>query len=370
MLLISLSTHADAPARSKPYQASAGENRYVSDSGSDDNPGTQQAPFKTILRASQDATPGTTILVAPGIYDGGFKTTASGTAAAPIRYVSVKKWAARIVPPSFSKNIGAWENSGDHVQIDGFEIDGTDIQGGKNWWIGIGTSGSHTRIVNNHVHHIANKDSDCKPNGGAGIGTNGYYRGSNHTIERNVVHHIGPVTYCHTIHGIYIGAPIASVKNNLIYRIADGGVHLWHDANRVEIVNNTIFNTEYGIIVGGAQPYHTSGVNDHTHVANNIVFDCLYGIFEMGRTGPNNTYSNNLVMKIKITPWALHVPHKDPIVADPRFVNYLPEGGGDYRLQRNSPARGKGSATYAPPIDLNGATRKGKSKIDVGAFQY
>ena len=66
---------------------------YVSPSGADTNPGTQAAPFKTIVRAAKAATPGVTIRVLPGTYAGSFRTDASGTAEARIRYVSQTKWA-------------------------------------------------------------------------------------------------------------------------------------------------------------------------------------------------------------------------------------------------------------------------------------
>lgn len=354
----------------KPHSDSAiSRDLYVSTAGSDINPGTKTSPLRSILQASKLAKPGTTIHVAPGVYPGGFKTTASGTETARIRYISTKKWGAKIVPPARSENIGAWENMGNYVDIDGFEIDGTEIQEGKEWWHGIATGGSYTRITNNHVHHIANKESDCQPRGGAGISTTGYFRGSNHVVEQNVVHHIGPNKPCNKIHGVYIGAPTASVKNNLVYRISYGAVHLWHDAQDVEIVNNTLFNSEYGIIVGGSEPYFTSGVNDNTLVVNNIIFDCKYGVFEMGKTGPNNVYTNNLVAKIKIKPWALNVTPRHAINSDPKFVNYIANGGGDYRLKPDSPAKGQGTSSYAPAIDLNGVARTKKGYIDLGAYQ-
>src|SRR5262249_18265495 len=70
---------------------------YVASSGSDSNCGTEASPFRTILAASSAARPGATIHVAPGTYYGGFQTTVSGTASAPIHYVSDTKWGAIIV---------------------------------------------------------------------------------------------------------------------------------------------------------------------------------------------------------------------------------------------------------------------------------
>jgi hypothetical protein len=43
---------------------------YVSNSGSDSNPGTQAQPFKTIQKGLGTALTGDTVLVAPGSYTG------------------------------------------------------------------------------------------------------------------------------------------------------------------------------------------------------------------------------------------------------------------------------------------------------------
>ena len=80
-------------------------NYYVSPTGSDSAAGTKTAPFKTLARAAKAATqPSTTVWVAPGTYAGGIKTTASGTSAARIYWVSTTKWGAKVVPPSSSSN--------------------------------------------------------------------------------------------------------------------------------------------------------------------------------------------------------------------------------------------------------------------------
>ena len=82
-------------------------NLYVSTTGSDNGNGTQSSPFATILKASEAAQPGDTIHVAAGTYAGGFQTTASGTASAPITYVSDTPGGAIIVPAANSSSISA-----------------------------------------------------------------------------------------------------------------------------------------------------------------------------------------------------------------------------------------------------------------------
>ena len=79
-----------------------------------------------------------------------------------------------------------------------------------------------------------------------------------------------------------------TLRNNIVYRVAEAGIHLWHDANNVVIVNNTVAGSNTGIVVGGGDYYYTRGPNDHTYVFNNIVFDNKMGIFEQGATGKPN----------------------------------------------------------------------------------
>src|SRR5687768_18447566 len=66
-----------------------GADYYVSTQGNDSNPGTSAQPFRTITRAYNLATAGTTITVLPGVYtdytsNWGLRLGKSGTAASPI----------------------------------------------------------------------------------------------------------------------------------------------------------------------------------------------------------------------------------------------------------------------------------------------
>src|SRR6266446_1819591 len=275
---------------------------YVSTTGFDSNSGTQTSPFKTILAASQAAQAGTTVHVAAGTYDGGFETTASGTASSPIHYVSDTKWGAKIVPPANSTYDMAWDNRGAYVAIDGFEVDGTN-NSGTQWREGIYTTGSYSVVENNNVHNIG-VNVVATGQGGAGIMGDSYYGGSHIDLIVNIVHDIGPATG-NTIQGIYQTAS-GNVMNNLEYRAAGWGIALWHDANHVNVVNNTVLNNASGgITVGGGDFIHTSGPDDYTVVANNIVANnAHYGIEEYGATGTHNAYTNNLVYNDG-TSWAL-----------------------------------------------------------------
>ncbi|GAB3414157.1 DUF1565 domain-containing protein [Massilia agilis] len=343
-------------------------NLYVSPNGSDSNPGSEEEPFRTILRAAQVVTPGTTVHVAPGVYTGGFKTTASGSPEARIVYESTERWGAKIVPPLNSSSSTAWQNRGNFVDIIGFEIDGSQYQGGAKWLSGIYNGGSYVSIRANHVHHVAN-DVPCESGGGAGIGVDGYYRGIKSEVVRNSVHDIGPDS-CRFVHGIYVSTS-ASVKNNIVYRVSGAGIHLWHDANNVIISGNTVTASDVGIIVGGGDFYHTQGPNDRTQVFNNIVYDNKAGVVEQGATGAHNSYRNNLVFQNSAGDWKLHegMTHTGTVAAPPGFLSYDRKGTPDFRLTARSPAVGKGlRGGESAEQDFEGKPRG--AAVDIGAVQH
>ncbi|MGX4640189.1 right-handed parallel beta-helix repeat-containing protein [Massilia sp. SYSU DXS3249] len=345
-------------------------NYYVSPTGSDTAAGTQAAPFKTLARAAKAATrPGTTVFVAPGTYSGGFKTTASGTAASRIYWVSTTKWGAKIVPPANSTNKTAWDNRGNYVSIVGFNIDGANTAAGTKWTLGIYTGGSYNVIEGNRVHHIA-KTIPCSSAGGSAIGVDSYYKGVMGDVIGNVVHDIGPAG-CTYVQGIYHSTS-GTIKNNVVSRVGSAAIHLWHDANNVKIINNTVTASVFGIIVGGGDYYFTSAGANNVHVHNNIVYDNKYGISEQGKTGSANTYKNNLVFKNTTYDWQLRngLKHTGTITSDPLLANYsrtywLPV----FKPSTSSPVFGRGIATYAPSTDIDGRPRNASTGYDIGAHQ-
>jgi len=344
-------------------------NLYVAPNGSDANPGTEAEPFRTISRAAQVVTPGTTVYVAPGQYTGGFRTTVDGSAEARIIFQSSERWGAKIVPPLDSRTTSAWDNRGSHVDIVGFEIDGTQYQSGNKWLSGIYNGGSYNSIRHNHVHHVG-LDVPCESAGGAGIGVDSYYKGTRSEVIGNNVHDIGPAD-CRYHHGIYISTE-GRVRNNLVYRVAGAGIHLWHDANRVDVTGNTISTSGTGIVVGGGDYYHSKGPNDFTQVANNIVFDNKHGVIEQGDTGENNIYVNNLVFQNAVADWRLPEGrrHVGTIAAEPAFVEYSRTGTPDFRLSPRSPAIGKGVGSDKPEQDFQGKPRNKETGYDIGAYQH
>lgn len=342
---------------------------YVSPKGNDSNPGTASSPFRTLARAASATKSGTIVYVAPGTYEGGFKTTASGTAGARISWVSTTRWGARIVMPNKSVSNTGWDNRGSYVDIIGFHVDGTYDKQGTRWTLGIYNGGSYDSIRHNWVHHIAT-GAKCTSAGGSAIGVDSYYGGVQSEVIGNLVNDIGPAG-CRFIQGIYISTS-GSVKNNVVYRVAEGAIHLWHDARNVIISNNTVSASNTGIIVGGGDFYKTSGPNDHTKVYSNIVYDNKMGISEQGKTGRNNTYSNNLVYQNSSYNWKLNngLTHSGTVTSAPLFVSYQRVGTPNLRLAGGSPAIGRGHANHAHGTDFAERPRNAQTGYDIGAYQY
>ncbi len=338
---------------------------YVSTKGNDNNAGTLSSPFRTLARAAKSARPSTTIHVAAGTYHGNVKTTVHGSATARIRYVSDTKWGAKLVG---SGKEAQWTNNANYTDIIGFDISGTGRQGIVNW-------GSYTLVAGNHIHHIK-VSGGCNGSGGAGV-VNANYSGSDGDIIGNVVNDIGTPGKCNGVQGIYSSNKRGKIMNNIVYRNSSYGIHLWHGATNVLIANNTVFANGSskmggGILTGtGDKPGNV--VLNYTRVINNIVYKnpaagikqyCYSGQSCIGST---NTTANNLVYGNGTNISLRRGTATGTVTADPQFVNFNPNGNGNYRLKGSSPAVNRGTSTQAPAYDFDNAPRK--AGVDIGAYE-
>jgi len=340
---------------------------YVSPQGNDASIGSKSHPWKTIQHAASVAAPGMTVHVAPGLYLGEITSLTSGTATERIRFVSDIHWAAQVR----SGSEFVWNNKGDYVDIEGF-----DVSGESNARVGILNWASSTRVINNRVHDIP--APGCIRFGGAGIDHAGYSSSNSDTVG-NWVFNIGDYNKpCPRVHGIYQAAAGGVIQNNVVYRAEGWGIHLYHAAHDLTISNNTVFNNAYGGIVV-AQEEGKSPSADYILVTNNIVYrNGLvqgadgYGIREYGNTGTHNRYLNNLVYGNGPGDWRLQNGNtaSGTIAADPHFENYRPDGLGVYRLKPDSPAIDTGTDLGAPTIDFEGHRRPCGSAFDIGAYEH
>ena len=350
-----------------------GTNYYVSPTGNDANDGSLQNPWATIQHAASVATAGAAVHVAPGTYSGAITTQTSGTATARIRFLSDVQWGALVRATSVGI---VWTNQGDYVDIEGFDIAGND---GATCY-GIINYASYVRIIGNNIHDLSHDTTACVY--GSGIDNHNNNGGHDDDVIGNVVHDIGDITITYQFHhGIYHANLRGHIWNNLVYRCEGWGIHSWHAAYQVTIANNTVFNNNYGgILIGDGDdyaPFPGPVTNDYTVVTNNIVYRnglnpaaSGYGMEEYGLTGTHNQYLNNLVYQNGPANWNLQNGNTAvaTITADPQFVNYQPDGSGDYHLAAGSPGLNAGTSAGAPSTDMTGASRP-TSSPDLGIYQ-
>lgn len=342
---------------------------YVSTNGNDSNSGVLSAPYRTIQKAANVAVPGSVIHVASGTYAETLLSSVSGTSSARIRFVSDTKWGAKIVPV-VAGAYTMWSAKGGYTDIDGFQIDGT---GGTSVRAGIYLNGGNSSVVNSLVVHVA-ENSGCDNRGGAGLvadqGRGSAYQ--NYDFNNNVVHHVGGG--CGWIQGIYHSSA-GNIKNNIVYATSQG-INMGHDDHNINVVNNTLFgNSGYGIYFGGCQEAYNNGCPTYgIKIMNNIIYDNGGGV-----QGPvtaedvNNEVKNNLIFSNRNN-FDLASPSNNSrtgeVSADPQFVNYIHNGGGDYHLKSTSPAIDKGLAVNAPAKDIEGNARPQGAGFDIGAYEY
>ncbi len=355
---------------------------YVSTHGKDRNDGSRTHPWATISHAATQVGPGSTVHVQPGSYAEtsvgknselqDLLTTASGTPTARVRYISDELWMAKIVG-SGRPRTAVWKNTGDYVDIVGFEI-----VGGAGTADGILLTGASDYVMGNKVHDIPVPGNNV-PNGGSGItSTIKYTTAIGNKAIGNIVYNIGayPIGVSSLVHGIYWGTPLGVIQNNIVYKVQGFCIELNHNPNESVIVNNTVFNC--GTVANDRR--HGGGIDigsqdfspvDYITVNNNIIVDCpgRYAIQEMytgsGSVGPHNVFRNNLIFRNAAN---FNIRYSQSptgtIVKDPQFANYKLDGTGDYRPQNSSPAVGGGTTACAstlpnctPRQDFRGATR-------------
>ncbi len=350
------------------YTLGNGANYYVAPSGSDANSCTATAPCYTMARVSQVMSPGDNAHFAAGNYTwsySGNKVAKSGTAAAPISYVSDTKWGAKVYGTDCSP---IW-NDGDYVQIITFDVTGSCSQG-------ITTNGNYSKVIGNRVHDL--------PGTGGYAGITGdccTYSKTGIQIIGNVVDNIGPWSASNLIHGIYLAGPNGVIENNIVTRAAAACIHLYHGSTREIIANNVVANCgRYGIVVSADGSITT---DDYTTVANNIVVNVNgRGIYEYPSSGCHNVYNNNVVYN--------NAPNFELICGTQAgtmtltsaqfsvlFVNYTGDMTGDYHLRSGAAAIDAGTLSCAagvtscvPLLDWDGVARPVGTAYDIGAYEW
>ncbi|HJS18176.1 MAG TPA: right-handed parallel beta-helix repeat-containing protein, partial [Anaerolineales bacterium] len=266
---------------------------YVSNSGSDSNPGTNAAPFKTFTKAVSVLLPGDTLQVMAGTYNQPLVLSRSGTASAPINVIGN----GAILNMRSSTHTGI-KISGNYISLSNFEVTGATEYG-------ISILGKYVTVKNNVVHDNVTANGTAGRCGGAGSWTSALkvrVGGEHIIIENNTLYEncgegiaitrgINVLVRNNTVYdnfapNIYVdNSPFTTVENNLVYCT---GAVLRPDGRRP---------TAIGL---GEEEYAGWGAQMHdVLVTGNTVRDCGKGIgafdSEVGGTLTNVTITRNYI---------------------------------------------------------------------------
>jgi len=329
--------------------ASTGAVYYVHPTGSDSNPGTIEAPWRTIQKALDSLRPGERVLVREGTYSEDLRMTGSGTASAPITISNYPGERPHLQPAGGKTNSYPIELAGAaFVRVHGFVIEGA-----------IGPSSTNV-YFSGEAHDI--ELSACEVRGSADQGIFSERSTRNIQILANSIHDNGDGSAPHQSHGIYLEGSGHLVANNVIYDQHHGfGLHIYPSADRVIVTANTIVENERGGIVLGATSATTV---TNTVLVNNIVaFNHRLGIssyFPAGTMmGSGNVAFNNLGYGNPGGDFSIWqgggIDYSGGnLVADPRFVDL---GGRNLLLREESPAIGAALPQFSPVTNADGESR-------------
>lgn len=346
--------------------------------GNDSNPGTRSQPWATVAHAAaQTLAAGTTVLVKSANYTGAFTISSSGTALAPIRFISLVPRGAKITGPGLGNLSQVVTLAGDYVQFIGFEVTAPNDQ------IGVFATGTHDRVAGCYVHDVCAINASASGGAGIDFSTGGGSFGTPNfgVCDGNLVLHIGggqasTFTNAAFVHGIYPTSPSVTVTNNIVGDCSGFGVHCFHNPDLNVVANNTIFNCGSSTNSGGAiQIAEDTGFTIHNCIVNNnICYGCWTGLWESGSgSASGNTYTNNAIFNCTT---ATNITQggvvSGTITSDPQLVTYASDGTGDYRLRSTSPCIGAGVTASMPSTDYEGLTRPGLTSANpsVGAYEY
>ena len=351
------------------FSAQAATTLYVSTSGSDANPGTASAPFRTITYAYSKAGPGTTILVAPGTYTDyqsgwGLHLGSSGTASSPIVLQSQTRGGAVIDGQNAAdRNQGIYLD-GNYNVVEGFEI-----KNGPNG--GISIWGSGNQILDCEIDH------NGTPASTSSNGRDGVYEDQNLTgnvFAGNYIHDNGRSGGSNLDHGLYLCGQNDLVINNVSIRNDSSGLQIagYTTVSNMKVYNNVFaWNGTEGVIIWMAM----SGVD----LKNNIIYEnAIYGVHFYAATGSGVVIDHNLVYDNATANFdspsdgggTVSVTLGSNLAADPQFASDS-QASFDAHLSSGSPAIGAGDNFYSLfTTDLANSPRPASGAWDLGAFVY
>lgn len=310
---------------------------YVSVDGDDANPGTFEAPWRTIQKAADTLVAGETVFVREGVYEEFVRIHRSGSA--KDGYITFQAYPGerpilegKHLTPTSRNQAQVHVRGASYIAVQGFEIRGLTSNRSDDYLAGLKVNGggSHIVLANNDIHHISNYAANGNAHGLLVYGDS-FTPISSISITGNTIHHLISgssesltldgnvkdfVVAFNKVHdnnniGIDIighyntcDAPCVDqarngiVANNVVYNIdtsknpaygtegvrAAAGIYI-DGGTEVIVENNEVFNSNFGIeLASEIQGKNTS----HVTVRNNFVHHNDGAGIMMGGSGKTN----------------------------------------------------------------------------------
>jgi hypothetical protein len=280
----------------------AGDRRFVSPTGDDANPGTEDGPWRTLQKACAELKPNMVVYLKAGTYYGPATAWVQATESTPaaVRAVEgaevvityseewIKAEADQLVSVEPSGDIrnramgkdgqsrhypGLLTLSGGFLEVSGLHFIGVRDRLPHNLYSENGVTlsgGTGYRVLYNEVENVGHCGVKAMDHGEHGF-----------LIDGNFLHDLGQTQHDH---GIYCPSPDGVIRRNLILNSTGYGIHAYSRPERIFISHNIVAgHAAYGIVLGGpdAKVYH------------NVVFGNREGGLFFFRTACRNAVVEN-----------------------------------------------------------------------------
>lgn len=323
---------------------------YAATTGSDDAPGTQAAPLRTVQALADSLRPGDTGCLRGGSYDNGVVFRSGGT---PQARITLRSTPGEKVTINSEVRVA---RTAPYVTVEGLYINGASLNHTTPTINASDTIFRNNDVTNDHTEICFM------------LGNPAWGRADRALLENNRIHDCGQLPSRNQDHGIYVAAATdVHIQNNWIYNNADRGIQLYPDAQNTTITGNIINNNGEGIIISGDDGSASSGTTIAGNViANSNIRSNIESWWGSGAPrGTRNVVRDNCMYASQPDAYYRRNGGIDTsgggfssdtsnVEAAPAFANV---GAGDFRLAESSPCRGAAGAVadrVAGPGTLGG----------------